>query len=164
MAQSITPASVGTDGNFRAWFVPAGASNDPTSAADINSSGIDVTYYLKTINFTASESTIDDPRLTLTTTLSKPGLTTYAFEIQYVFGDPDDDAAREAFPKGAKGSFVLRYAHANEDDAAAAQVVDIVEVEAGAPRKDTPTANSQFTITQGFGVVGLPRQDFTLLA
>jgi hypothetical protein len=163
MVQSVTPNSVGTDGNLRVHFVPAGVSNDPTSAADVQA-GIDITYYLKTFTFGASESTIEDPRLTLTTTLSKPGLTTYTFELQYVFGDATDDAARVAFPKGAKGDFVIRWAHANADAFAAAQKVDIVPVEAGEPRKDTPTANSQFTITQTFGVVGIPRKDFSLLA
>jgi len=161
MALSYTPRSVGTDGNLRVHFVPE--ADDATSAADV-AGGIDVTYYLKTFTFTSTETSIEDPRLTLAVTLSKPGPTSYTFELQYVFGDETDDLARETFVKGTQGSFVIRWAHDNADAFTAGDIVDIVPVEAGAQRKDTPAANSQFTITQSFGVSGVPQENVALVA
>jgi len=163
MAQSLTPQSVGTDGNLRIHFVEEGVGIDPLSAADVIA-GVDVTYYLKTFSYTQSETNIEDPRLTLATTPSKPGPTTYTFEMTYVFGDETDDAAREALTKGTQGWFVIRWAHDNAATFAAGQIVDVVPVEAGSQRKDTPAANSQFTITQAFGINGVPQEDVTLIA
>lgn len=167
MALEPTPASVAADGNLRVTFLPdpTGIAT-PSSAADLEADGIPITYYLTPsgLTRTITENTIDDPRLTLIQSLSRPGTTTQTFELQYVFGDTEDDLARTTLVRGTKGYIVLRYAIPNATAYAAAQKVDIIPVIAGYQRKDTPTSNSVFTLTQAFGVTGATLENHALSA
>lgn len=164
MAAEPVPSSVAADGNLRVTFVPDTA--DATSAADLISDGIALTYYLTPsgLSRNITENQVDDPRLTLIQSLSRPGTTSQTLELQYVFGDDTDNVAQETLVRGTKGYIVIRYGLPNSTEYAAAQTVDIIPVIAGYQRKDTPTSNSVFTLTQSFGVTGDTKENFTLLA
>lgn len=146
------PDSVASDDNFRLVFVAGDA--DATSAAVLNAAP-EITYGFTPSGFnrTTSQETINDPRLTLLQNLTRPGKVTEGVEVQYVFGG-EDDILTDLLAKGAKGTLVARYAVPNATEWAAAQIADIIPVEAGIQRKDAPTENGVWTKSQTLFVTG----------
>jgi hypothetical protein len=165
MAAEPVPSSVAADGNLRVTFVPA-AGNAKSVAILNGGTAVPLTYYLTPSGLTRNitENSIDDPRLTLIQSLSRPGTTSQTLDLQYVFGDDTDDAARTALTRGTEGYIVIRYAIPNATAYTTGQKVDIIPVIAGFQRKDTPTSNSVLTITQSFGVTGDTQEDVALVA
>lgn len=162
MAAEVVPESVAYDGNLRIAFVPDGSS--ATSVAILGGALVDdLTYSLKAFNLSTTEETINDVRLGLKQTLTKPGKTSQSLEVQYVFGD-EDDVAATALAEGTKGKIVLRYSIPNETAWTVGQVVDVVTVRCGKQRKDAPTENGIQTITQTLFVTGVSADDVALVA
>lgn len=161
MALEITPGSVASDGNLKVVFVPAETEVTVTSAE----AGTPLTYSFTPTGFTrtVTEETISDERLTLAQVLQKAGRTTEELEVQYVFGS-DDDVAYPLLKRGVRGQLVVRYGVANEEPFSATDEVDIIHIEAGAQRKDAPTANSVFTVTQNLRCYKATEADVTLTA
>ena len=164
MALETTPKSIASDGNLRVAFVPEGS--DAKSVAILGGGTTKALTYSLTpsgLNRTITENSVEDARLTLKTVLSRPGTSTQSLELQYVFGD-EGDVAKPALAEGTEGFIVIRYGIPNETDWTIGQEVDILPVLAGKQRKDAPTANGVFTITQAFYVTGVPQDDVTLIA
>jgi hypothetical protein len=155
MALESVPGSVAWDGNLRITFTAE--ADDPRSAADLTA-GEDLTYSLKTLARTINEARIEDPRLTLKQILEKAGKVTEQVEVQYVFGDAGDVAA-SVLTRGTKGHLTLRYSLPNETAWAAAQIVDVITIECGKQRKDSPVENGVQTITQTLFVVDATDDD-----
>jgi hypothetical protein len=160
MALEDVPQSVNWDDNLRiTWTAEA---DDPKSAADLIA-GVDLTYSLKTLTRTINEARIEDPRLTLKQILERPGKITETVEVQYVFGD-DADVAAATLIQGTKGHLTLRYSLPNSTVWAAAQVVDVITVECGKQRKDSPVENGVQTLTQTLFVIDITEDDVAIAA
>jgi hypothetical protein len=160
MALEAVPQSVNWDDNLRiTWTAEA---DDPKSAADLIA-GVDLTYSLKTLTRTINEARIEDPRLTLKQILERPGKVTEQVEVQYVFGD-DADVAAATLIQGTKGHLTLRYSIPNSTVWAAAQVVDVITVECGKQRKDSPVENGVQTLTQTLFVIDITEDDVAIAA
>lgn len=160
MAAEAVPQSVNWDDNLRiTWTAQA---EDAKSAADLTA-GVDLTYSLKTLTRTINEARIEDPRLTLKQILERPGKVTEQVEVQYVFGDAADVAAA-TLVQGTKGHLTLRYSVPNATAWAAAQIVDVITVECGKQRKDSPVENGVQTITQTLFVIDTTEDDVALIA
>jgi hypothetical protein len=161
MLESV-PESVASDDNFRLVFVAGDA--DATSAAVLNAAP-DITYGFTPSGFnrTTTQETINDPRLTLLQNLTRPGKVSEGIEVQFVFGG-EDDVLTDLLAKGTKGTVVARYAVPNATEWAAAQIADIIPVEAGVQRKDAPTENGVWTKTQTLYVTGAVLTDEVLSA
>lgn len=162
MALETVPESIAYDDNLRITFVPDGA-NSKSVAILAGGTAKDLTYSLKSFNRTITEEVIQDPRLALKQVLQKRGKVTETVEVQYVFGD-DDDVAAPALTVGTKGDIVLRYSVPNETAYTAAQVVDIITIEAGKQRKDAPVENGVQTITQTLYVTSVSQDDAVLVS
>jgi hypothetical protein len=158
MAAEAVPQSVNWDDNLRiTWTAEA---EDPKSAADLVA-GVDLTYSLKSLTRTINEARIEDPRLTLKQILERPGKVTEQVEVQYVFGD-DGDVAAATLVQGTKGHLTLRYSIPNATEWTAAQVVDVITVECGKQRKDSPVENGVQTITQTLFVIDTTEDDVAI--
>jgi hypothetical protein len=160
MAAEAVPLSVNWDDNLRITWTAIG--DDPKSAADLIA-GEDLTYSLKSLTRTINEARIEDPRLTLKQILERPGKVTEQVEVQYVFGDAGDVAAA-TLTQGLKGHLTLRYSLPNSTTWAAAQIVDVITVECGKQRKDSPVENGVQTITQTLFVVDITEDDVAIAA
>jgi len=163
MALEIAEASVASDGHMRVAVVPTGNPKSVAILKAVTTKGITYSLTPSGFNRTTTENTIDDPRLTLRTVLSRPGTKTVALELQYVYGSAEE-VARPALAEGTTGNLVARFTTANEEDWAIGQEADIIPFIAGAQRKDAPTANSVQTITQTIYVSGVPEDDAVLVA
>lgn len=164
MAAETVPLSVSTPATLRIAFVPGGS--DPLSVAILGGATTkDLTYSLTPSGFnrTTTQAVISDPRLTLNQDLSRPGIVTETLEVQYVYGDTND-VAKEALAEGTTGFVVARYAVPNATAWTVAQEVDSIPVVAGVQRKDAPTANGVWTITQTLYVTGVVQRGAALIA
>jgi hypothetical protein len=162
----VIPGAVAADDNLVILFVPKAGLADPSSptVAEVTAGTVkDITYDLTPTGFnhTHTEEDIEDDRLTLRDALTLAGRERHDLELQYVFG-ADDTIADAALAKGTEGFIVARYAVPYETDFTAAQIVDIFTVQAGAQRKDAPTANGRWTKTQRLRQRGRFREDVPL--
>jgi hypothetical protein len=160
MAAEAVPQSVNWDDNLRITWTDE--ADDPKSAADLIA-GVDLTYSLKTLTRTINEARIEDPRLTLKQILERPGKVTETVEVNYIFGDAADVAAA-TLVQGTKGHLTLRYSIPNSTTWAAAQIVDVITVECGKQRKDSPVENGVQTLTQTLFVIDITEDDVAIAA
>lgn len=164
MAQEATPLSVATDDNLRIAFVPSGDANSK-AVLDAGTTK-DLTYGFTPSGFNRSitQETINDPRLTLKQMLQRAGRVTEELEVQYVFGD-SGDVAKVALAEGTTGYIVVRYAVANATAwTATTQKVDVIPIQCGKQRKDAPTENGVWTVTQKLYVTGPVETDVAIVA
>lgn len=163
MAAETVPGSVSTPGNLRIAFVPSG--NALSVAILIGATTKDLTYSFTPSGFNRgiTQDSIDDPRLTLTQKLSRPGVTTETLEVQYVYGSGADVAA-VALAEGTTGFVVARYAVANSLAWTVGQKVDQLAIQCGHPRKDPPADNGVWTITQTLYITDVVKTDAVLVA
>jgi hypothetical protein len=162
MALEATPASVATDGNLRITFVADGSN--PLSVAALVA-GTDITYSLIPggFNHAITENSVDDPRLTLKQTFNSPGTSTETLALQYVWST-DADSAYIALPENTKGFLVVRSAVPNATAYATGQKADVLTILTGKQRKDAPTANGLFTVSQNVYIKDVTKNDQTLVA
>lgn len=160
MALEAVPGSVNWDDNLRITWTALG--EDPKSAADLTA-GVDLTYSLKAFTRTINEARIEDPRLTLKQILEKPGKVTEQIEIQGVFGAVDD-VISDTLVQGTKGHLTVRYSVPNATAWTAAQVVDVLTVECGKQRKDSPVENGVQTFTQTLFVIDITEDNVAIAA
>jgi len=159
MTAEAIPLSVNSDDNLR--VTRTDFADNPLSVA-ILEAGEDLTYSLVTLGIAETQATITDKRVSLKQNLERPGKTTVAIEVQYVFGD-DDDVAGSVLTEGSTGHLTLRYSLANSTAWTAAQIADTVAFTAGAQRKDAPVENGLQTITQTLFVSALLKKDQTIV-
>jgi hypothetical protein len=164
MTLEATPLSVASDGNMRIAFVPTGSN--PLSVAILTGGTTKLITYSLTPdgwNRGVTENSIDDPRLSLKQTFSRPGTFTESLEITYVYGDAAD-VAKIALVEGTAGFFVERRSLPNATDWTIAQKVDVLQILCGKQRKNAPAANGIQTITQTIYLTGVTQIDQALIA
>lgn len=160
MAQELIPLSVNSDDNLRITAVAW--ADDARSVADL-ALGDDLTYSLKTFNRSTTETEVADPRLALSTDLSKRGRSKETIEVQGIFGD-DDDVAYALCKTGVRLNVAVRYSLPNATAWAAAQTVDVLHIECGKLRKDAPVENGIQTYTQTWYVIKPSEDDVATTA
>lgn len=161
MAAGAVPASSQSDGRWKVVFLPSSA--DPDSAADIASDGIDLTYSFTAdgFNYSLTQATVEDKRLTLDQDLSRPGRKTETLEVRYV-DTTESDSADDVLAEGTTGFFVIRRGVANSTAIAATDVVDIITFTAGAKRPDAPVENGVDTVSQTIFITAPTQRDVTV--
>lgn len=79
--------------------------NSPTTAEI--AAAVDVTDYLVTINASATGNTVPTPRLKSLFETTIPGTSAATFTADF-YRDDEDDLAWETFPRGVRGSFIIK--------------------------------------------------------
>ena len=159
MTAEAIPLSVNSDDNLR--VTRTNFADNPLSVAILDA-GDDLTYSLSTLGISETQVSIPDKRVSLKQDLQRPGKTTVAIEVQYVFGD-DGDVAGATLTEGSTGNITLRYSIANSTAWATAQVADTLAYTAGAQRKDAPVENGLQTISQTLYISGLLKKDQAII-
>lgn len=147
MALENVPASSQSDGRWRITAVPIGA--DALSAAILNgATAFPITYSLTAdgFNYTLSQVSIEDKRLTLKQDLTRPGKTSETLELKMVASEDEASAAVVLTP-GSEWKFNVRRGVENEEVAEVGQKADVLTVVIGAHRPDAPTENGLDTIS-----------------
>lgn len=164
MALEATPASVASDGNLRVTFVPSG-SNPLSVAILAANTSYDITYSLTPsgFNHTINEQVVADPRLTLKQTFNSPGTTDESLVLQYVWST-DSISAYKNLPENTAGFFVVRVGIPNATAWTAGQKVDVMTILTGKQRKDAPTANGLFTVSQNVYIKAVTQYDSVLIS
>jgi hypothetical protein len=164
MTAEATPLSINSDGNMRIAFVPSGSN--PLSAAILAGATTKLITYSLTPdgwNRSTTENSIDDPRLSLKQTFSRPGTFTESLEVTYIYGDTND-VAKVALAEGTAGFLVERRSVPNATDWAVAQKVDVLTILCGKQRKNAPAANGIQTITQTIYLTSVTQTDAAIIA
>ena len=148
MPLETTPVSSQSDGRWRITYVPI-ASNALSVAILNGATAKPVTYGLTAdgFNYSLTQATVEDKRLTLVQDLSRPGKVSETLEIKFVASVTADSAA-VLFVAGLEGKLNVRRGYDNATDAAVAQKADVITFIAGAQRPDAPTENGLDTISQ----------------
>jgi hypothetical protein len=146
MATQPVPASSQSDGRWRITYTDSAA--DPLSAADLEL-GDQLTYSFTPdgFNWTTTQATVTDGRLTLDQDLSRPGKKTETLEVRYV-DSADVTAAAVILAEGTEGFLTVRRGIAEDTVWTAAQKADVITFIAGAQRPDAPVENGVDTISQ----------------
>lgn len=164
MALEATPLSVASDGNLRVGVVPTGSN--PLSVAILTGGTTKLITYSLTPdgwNRAVTENTVDDPRLSLKQTFSRPGTYSETLELKYVYGDTND-VAKPSLTEGLQVFLVDRRSVPNATEWTIGQKVDVITVILGKQRKDAPAANGIQTITQTAFVISSTQYDAPLVA
>lgn len=148
MALETTPASVQSDGKWRVTYVPS-ASNALSAAILNGGTAKPLTYGFTAdgFNYTVTQATVEDKRLTLIQDLSRPGKVTETLEVKYV-ASTTAGSADVTLVAGLEGQLNIRRAVDNATIATVAQIADVVTFVAGAKRPDAPVENGVDTISQ----------------
>lgn len=164
MALETTPASVQSDGKWRITYVPS-ASNALSVAILNGGTAKPVTYGLTAdgFNWTTTQATVEDKRLTLVQDLARPGRITEALEIKYV-RSTTSDSADVIFVEGLAGQLNVRRAVDNATIHTIGQKADVVTFIAGVKRPDPPTENGVDTISQTLYITAPTVREGTLVA
>jgi len=146
MALENVPASTQSDGKWRITQVTKAAN--ALSVAIINA-GKALTYSFTPdgFNWSISQATVDDKRLTLVQDLSRPGKVTETLEVKYVASE-DPGSAAVVLAAGTEGQLNIRRGVDNSVVATVAQKADVITYIAGVQRPDAPTENGLDTISQ----------------
>ncbi len=133
MSQTI-PKGVKTAGTRRGIFVPGGVADLNAITVAEALSGDNVSCYLKTVNQTADQASIQDRRWCSSQVFEIPGEKTKSLQIEYTFnlGEPGEDVARLALTEGTRGTFI-RFLQKDEASTTFAEGdwYDAVNVECG---------------------------------
>jgi hypothetical protein len=158
MALEPTPASSQSDARWRVAYVPT--ADDPESAADVITGDL-LTYSFTPdgFNWTTTQATVEDKRLTLDQDLSRPG----TLEVKYI-DSITAGSAKLVLLEGTEGFLVVRRGVANSTEWAASQKVDIITFVAGAQRPDAPVENGVDTVSQTLYITAPTQRGVTLAA
>lgn len=164
MALETPPASASSTGNWLITYVPTG-SNALSVAALIGGTAKPLTYSFTPdgFNWSITEESVPDPRLTMAVTLSQPGTSTEVLEVKYV-ASADAASAQSILTAGSTGKLNVRRAVANATVATVGQKADVITYVAGRQRPDAPTANGLDTISQTLYITAPTVQAGTLVA
>lgn len=164
MALDPVPASQASTGQWKIIYLPA-AANALSVAALIGGTAKPLTYGFTPdgFNWTISEASVADPRLTLSVTLSQPGTSTEVLEVKYV-ASADATAAAQILLQGVTGQLNVRRGVANATAPTIGQKADVITFVAGRQRPDAPTENGLDTISQTLYITAPTVQGGTLVA
>lgn len=163
MVLETAPSSTASDGNLRITFVPTGNAK---SVAILNGAGsVPLTYSFTPDGFTRSitENSVEDKRLTKKQSFARPGTSVETLEVRYVMS-ADTGSAQVVLPEGTTGQLNLRYILPNATAYATGQKADIITFQAGKQRKDAPSENGIFTISQTLYITADSETDAVLVA
>lgn len=164
MAIEQTPASTQSDGKWRITYVPT-ASNALSVAILNGATAKPLTYGFTAdgFNWSISQATTDDKRLTNPQDLSRPGRITETLEVKYV-RSATTDSADAVLIEGLAGQLNVRRAVDNATIATVAQKADVITFVAGVKRPDPPTENGVDTISQTLYITAPTVRDGVLVA
>lgn len=147
MVQELVPASSQSDGRWRITAVPVG-SNALSVAVVNGGTSKAVTYGLTAdgFNYTLTQASVDDKRLTLVQDLTRPGKTSEALELKMVASEDANAAANVLLP-GTSWQLNVRRGVDNATIATVGQKADVLTVTIGAHRPDAPVENGLDTIS-----------------
>jgi hypothetical protein len=164
VALETAPASQGSTGNWRITYVPTG-SNPLSAAILVGGTSKDFTYGFTPDGFNRvfNENSVEDPRLTMSQVLSRPGSYTETLEVTYV------ESATAGSPSvvlvnGLTGFLAIRRGLANSTVWTAAQTADVITFVAGQRRPNPPTANGIDTISQTLYLTAVTQSAATIIA
>jgi hypothetical protein len=162
MTAEVVPAGQAADGFFVVKFVPTIANTAAPTALEINAVGAKfLTYSIEAggyvHNVTINKVKIN--RLTLPQELQYDGTVVDDISIKYAYTNTAGDVVRLILPTGAVGFIVERFAVANSQAFATADIVDVIPIKASIPTKDAPVQNQEFTRTQVLNVTGPVQRD-----
>lgn len=168
MANENVPASSQSDGRWRITQVPAG-SNAKSVAILNGGTAKAVTYGIVEggWDYQRNQATIEDKRLTLIQTMSRPGKVTDSLEITVVESDDAASADRvlaALAASQAETQFTVRRAQANGDNHATGQKADILTGVVGVRRPQAPVENGVDTAKYGFFFTKPTETDVSLVA
>lgn len=162
MPIETVPASTQSDGKWRITNIAKAANG--LSVAAINA-GTALTYSFTPdgFNYTINQETVNDPRLTLTQNLSRPGKKTETLEVKYV-RSADAGSADAVLTEGSTGKLNIRRGVDNATNPTVGQKADVITYVAGAKRPDAPVENGVDTISQTLYITDVTVQGGTLVA
>jgi hypothetical protein len=163
MALESTPASTQSDGKWRITYIPSG---NALSVAVINggtSKPLTYGFTADGFNYTVTQATVEDKRLTLVQDLSRPGKVTATLEVKYV-KSATADSADVILVEGLAGYLNVRKGVDNATVATIGQKADVITFVAGAKRPDPPVENGVDTISQTLYITAPTTYDGTLVA
>lgn len=140
------PASTQSDGKWRITQVAAGV-NALSVAALATGKPLTYSFTADGFNWSISQATVDDKRLTLVQDLSRPGKTTETLEVKYV-ASADPGSADAILTAGSEGQLNVRRGVDNATAPTVAQKADVITYVAGVKRPDAPTENGLDTVSQ----------------
>ena len=113
MAAGTVPASSASDGRWKIANVPTGSN--AASAAILNGgTAKELTYSFTAdgCNYSITQATVEDKRLTLDQDLSRPGRKQETLEVKYV-DSTDANSADVVLTEGATGQLAIRRGTSN---------------------------------------------------
>lgn len=163
MAADPVPASNPSTGFWKVIYIPSG---NPLSVAILTGGTAKPLTYGFTpdgFNWSITEESVPDPRLTLAVVLSQPGSSTDSLEVKYV-DSTDATSAAMILTQGVSGFLNVRRGIANATIPTIGQTADTLQFTAGRQRPDPPVANGLDTISQTLYITAVPVRKGTLVA
>ena len=157
-------ASTQSDGRWRITDVPSGAN--ALSVAILNGgTSVPLTYSFTPsgFNWTTTQATVADPRLTLIQDLSRPGKITETLELTYV-ASSDPTSAAVLLTAGKAGQFNVRSGIDNAVNFATTQKASVITYVLGVQRPVPPTENGVDLISQTAYITSQTVRNGTLVA
>lgn len=168
MALESVPASSQSDGRWRITNVPSG-SNAKSVAILNGGTAKPITYGIVAggWNYSRTQATVEDKRLTLVQDLSRPGKITETLEVTVV--ESPDPASADRILAGlaasqAETQFLVRRAVANGDTHATGQIGDLITGVVGVRRPQAPVENGVDTAMYAIYMTQPTQTDVTLVA
>lgn len=168
MALESVPASSQSDGRWRITNVPTG-SNAKSVAILNGGTAKPITYGIVAggWEYSVTQATVDDKRLTMIQDLTRPGKVTEALNIKVV--ESADVASTDRILAAlsvsqVESQFVVRRAVANGDTHAVGQIADILTGVIGVRRPDAPVENGVDTAQYTLYITQVTQRDVTLVA
>lgn len=164
MALDPVAASSQSDGRWKIAYVPSGSAAN--SVAIINggtSKALTYSFTADGFNWTLTQATVEDKRLTLVQDLSRPGKVTEVLEVKYV-DSTDTGSAAVVLAAGTAGQLTVRRGVDNATAWTVAQTVDIITFVAGVPRHDPPTENGLDTVSQTLYITAPTQRGVSLVS
>ena len=167
------PEFVTAEGNVKVAFVPAIANIAAPTVTELNA-GVDITCYLPETwgGITADQARGEQRRMCSKESFEILGrITRQVADFTYTYLPQEDSSdpankVKTTMAPGTPGFLVMRYGPAATDAWAAADVVDVIPVEAGAQTKNTGGSDefAPLTITQGVSATGVLEEDAVVAA
>lgn len=168
MALETAPASSQSDGRWRVTYVPTGSN--ALSVAILNGgTAKPLTYSITAdgFNYSVTQATVEDPRLTMVQDLSRPGRVTETLELTCVastVADTADAILLGLSGSGAEGQLLVRTGVDNATTHTTGQKADLITFVVGVRRPNAPVANGVDTVTYTLFFTKATQRQATLVA
>jgi hypothetical protein len=170
MTQPV-PAAITSDGNVKVFYTPTIADPlNPTVAECTSDSGFDASCYLTDDGWApaTTENSVTDPRLCSRQIFEDNGTFTDQLVVKYIYRAQDQIASDNkpylTWQRLTSGFLVVRWGVAYEADMAAADVVDVYQVNFGVQQKQPSASNEKLKIQQTVYCTGPVQRDVTVVS